>query len=80
MLNGKENGFYVEVGADDGENFSNSLFFEGTVLFTLPATRFDYLTQMRKITNAFLRHDCATLEIESSERIACYGNKTVIYF
>ena len=79
MLNGKENGFYVEVGADDGENFSNSLFFEGTVLFTLPATRFDYLTQMRKITNAFLEH---VLEIESkeSERIACYGNKTVIYF
>jgi len=28
LLNGKENGFYVEVGADDGENFSNSLFFE----------------------------------------------------
>lgn len=28
LLNGKENGFYVEVGADDGENYSNSLFFE----------------------------------------------------
>ena len=41
MLNGKENGFYVEVGADDGENFSNSLFFEGTVLFLSPATRTD---------------------------------------
>jgi len=28
LLGGKDDGFYVEVGADDGENFSNSLFFE----------------------------------------------------
>ena len=28
MLNGQERGFYVEVGADDGEGYSNSLFFE----------------------------------------------------
>ena len=50
MLNGKENGFYVEVGADDGENFSNSLFFEGTVLFTLPATSFDFFKCGRSLT------------------------------
>ena len=28
MLGGKEDGFYVEIGADDGEHYSNSLFFE----------------------------------------------------
>ena len=28
LLKGKERGFYVEVGADDGEGYSNSLFFE----------------------------------------------------
>lgn len=28
VLNGQERGFYVEVGADDGEGYSNSLFFE----------------------------------------------------
>lgn len=28
ILGGKDSGFYVEVGADDGENYSNSLFFE----------------------------------------------------
>ena len=38
---------------------------QGTVLFTLPATRFDFLTQMLKITNACLGYDCANLEIES---------------
>ena len=27
-MKGKERGFYVEVGADDGEGYSNSLFFE----------------------------------------------------
>lgn len=28
LLGGKEDGFYVEIGADDGEHYSNSLFFE----------------------------------------------------
>lgn len=28
LLGGKDDGFYVEVGADDGEHLSNSLFFE----------------------------------------------------
>lgn len=28
VLRGQERGFYVEVGADDGEGYSNSLFFE----------------------------------------------------
>ena len=28
LLDGKEDGFYVEIGADDGEHYSNSLFFE----------------------------------------------------
>ena len=28
LLKGKQNGFFIESGADDGETFSNSLFFE----------------------------------------------------
>jgi hypothetical protein len=28
LLGGKKDGFYVEIGADDGEHYSNSLFFE----------------------------------------------------
>jgi FkbM family methyltransferase len=81
IFNNKTNGFFIEIGANNGINFSNTYFFEknlnwqGICVEPYP----ELFEELKKNRNCYAENSCISSEKKIAQFLKCYGFITEMY-